>query len=103
MGNEKKSPARRSTVRGSGQKHDDKEGEWGAFRRRPTVVGARGRTNRLDKIQDTLAVIIMTSCVGAVGIEDLDRASASERENRHGVYQAGIEFRLSIENSKLRS
>ena len=47
--------------------------------------------------------IIMTSCVGAVGIEDLDRASASERENRRGVYQAGIEFRLSIENSKMRS
>ena len=69
------------------------------------MVGARGRANRLDKIQDTLAVVIMTSCVGAVGIrfEDLDRASASERENRRGVYQAGIEFILSIENSKLRS
>ena len=80
-------------MRGSGQKHGDQEGEWGAFGRRPTVVGARGRTNRLDKIQDTLAVIIMTSCVGAVGIDE--RASASRRFVILHVYLAESRSRSS--------
>ena len=65
----------------------------GALRRRPTVVGARGRTNRLDKVQDTLAVIIMTSCVGAV-VND-ERASASLRFVILHVYQAESRSRSS--------
>ena len=72
---------------------------WGGAVLWSVTVGAQTGWTRSKR---ALAIIIMTSCVGAIGIEDLDRTSASERQIQHGVCHAAFELRLSIENSRLR-
>ena len=47
-----RSTCNRSIVRNSGCNLADMLREWGAVGRRRTVVGDRGRTNWLDKIQE---------------------------------------------------
>ena len=52
-----------------------------------------------------MAVIIMTSCVGAVGIEDFERASVESGESKSGVYilHSNSDWALKIRDWDLKN